>query len=147
MDPFYVVLNRKATFATPGVDNEPDTYRVDLDRPLRLDEGQWLVALCEIYFVSKRNTRTSLWVYSNVCEMTFVGEGETPFLRYLFLNRRNTSTHVTYENPYYIATRKAVFDNIEITIKDDAGNSVALRQEYPVVCVLHFKPLRSPYFT
>lgn len=61
------------------INNKPYDFHVHLPRPLTLN-GQWSVSLLETYLPSSEYA-TDVYIYSNLCEDTIVGDKELPLLR------------------------------------------------------------------
>ena len=83
----------------------------------------------------------SLYVYSNVCEYSLVGDTQVPLLRSVPLKSSTKFGDVestVFMNPMYIPVNKTFIDNIEIDIRDDAGEEIPFEEGRTVV-VLHFR--------
>lgn len=80
-------------------DNRPFDFRIKLNRQIQL-EGYWVMAMTEISSV-ERGSQKELYVYSDICQDTFIGDTEQPLLRRITFNNKD-SNNIIFENPYYI---------------------------------------------
>jgi hypothetical protein len=79
--------------------NISHNFFVKLNRALQFD-GYWVVALTEIG-TSERAQKDQLFVYSDICQDSFVGSSEQPLLRRIFYEDVNDkilymSIHITF---------------------------------------------------
>lgn len=99
-------------------DNKPYDFRVHLPRPLTL-LGDWTISLTEFSLKLQKavppSVRPELYVCSNLCDDTVVGETELPLLRRVFAKRY---TNIIYEVPYEVPLRIGRFGDVHIYIRD-----------------------------
>jgi hypothetical protein len=94
-------------------DNKPYDFYVHLPRPLTL-MGYWTVSLLSLEVCMFSNKRADLYVYTNLCENTIVGDKELPLLRRVYLKR--SSRNEIYTHPYEVPTRLGQVQDVHIYI-------------------------------
>lgn len=113
--------------------NTAYNFTVQLDRQIDL-EGYWMVGLTEISLKYKDSSKhiEDIYVYSNVCEESFVGSSEKTLLRKVYIKKDTTEqytvskqkhfkTDLIFGVPYYVPVRLARLNQIHIYITDDTG--------------------------
>lgn len=99
-------------------DNTPHDFRVHLPRPLTLT-GYWSVSLTEFTLklakAIPQDKGSDLYVCSDLCEDTVVGERELPLLRRVYTRK---SSNITYKIPYEVPLRLGHFGDVHIYIRD-----------------------------
>ena len=110
---------------------------VKLNRALQFD-GYWVVALTEIG-TSERAQKDELFVYSDICQDSFVGSSEQPLLRRIFYEDVNDK-NIIYVNPYYVPVNLKDIQQIHIYIKDENGNDASFFKK-KVTVALHLKKI------
>jgi hypothetical protein len=88
------------------------------------------------------NKRKDVYIYSNLCEDTIVGDKELPLIRRVYLKRSSPNEIFIY--PYEVATRLGeVRDvHIHVYIKDETGQEASfLREETNVTLKLKWKSI------
>ena len=82
-----------------------------------------------------------MYIYTDLCEHTRVGNVEVPLLRAIPLQDVNYGAvkSYTFTNPIYVPLAKRQFDTIEVEMRDDAGDLLPL-DEGKTVLVLHIRP-------
>lgn len=95
----------------PG--NTPYDFKVHLPKPLYF-QGHWTVSLLEFSLLSG-NTKPELYVCSNLCQDSIVGERELPLLRRVFLEKTGNNI---YNNPYEVPLRLGEIQDVRVYIKD-----------------------------
>ena len=117
--------------------NKPYDFHVHLPRPLTLT-GYWTVSLLEICMFS--NKRKDVYIYSNLCEDTIVGDKELPLLRRVYLKRSSPNEIFIY--PYEVPTRLGQVHDVHVYIKDETGQEASfLREETTVTLELKWKSI------
>lgn len=82
---------------------------------------------------------TSLYVYSPIVTSQFVGVTLAPLLRVVSITGKFGETvNVRYDNIYYLPLAQSRFDQLEVYIRDDAGNYIPFNTGR-VTVVLHFR--------
>lgn len=119
--------------------NQPHSFRVHLPRPLNL-QGVWTVSLLEFSHApgkSKQQGFPEVFVCSNICEDTIVGDMELPLLRRIYLNKEN----IIYQSPSEVPIKVGQFQDVHVYIRD-AKNSPAsvLSGEVTVTLLLRKLP-------
>lgn len=118
-------------------DNKPYDFYVHLPRPLTLT-GFWTVSLLEVCMFN--NKRTDLYIYTNLCEDTIVGDKELPLLRRVYSKRSSPNEIFTY--PYEVPTRLGQVHDVHIYIKDATGQEASfLRGDTSVILELKWKSI------
>ncbi|CAC5394022.1 unnamed protein product [Mytilus coruscus] len=123
---------------------------VQLDRLINL-EAYWVVALTEIDITYKNSSKyiDDVYVYSNICEKSFVGSYEKPLLRKVHISKEATDAHVIqkikhywtnviFNSPYYVPVRLGQVNQVHIYLKDDKGQPCSVINLEACV-TLHFK--------
>ena len=96
--------------------NQPDSFRVHLPQPLDL-KGVWTVSLLEFSIdtgQTKQQGTLEIFVCSDICEDTIVGEREISLLRRVYLDKQN----IIYQNPYEVPIKLGQFQDVHVYIKD-----------------------------
>lgn len=118
--------------------NKPYDSHVHLPRPLTLN-GQWSVSLLETCLPSTES-ETDVYIYSNLCEDTIVGDKELPLLRRVYLKR--SSENQIFKCPYEVSTRLGQVLDVHIYIKDADGQDASfLQRNTSVTLLLKWKSL------
>ena len=100
--------------------NTPHDFRIKLNRALQFD-GYWVVALTEIKISEDDQKDVELFVYSDICQDSFVGSSEQSLLRRISLEDVN-GKNIIYVHPYYNPVKLRDVQQIHIYIKDENGN-------------------------
>ena len=96
--------------------NQPDSFRVHLPKPLILN-GVWTVSLLEFSLdpgQTKQRGLPEIFVCSDICEDTIVGEREMPLSRRVYLDKQN----IIYQYPYEVPIKLGQFQDVHVYIKD-----------------------------
>ena len=96
--------------------NQPDSFRVHLPKPLILN-GVWTVSLLEFSLDPGQTEQRGLpeiFVCSDICEDTIVGEREMPLIRRVYLDKQN----IIYQYPYEVPIKLGQFQDVHVYIKD-----------------------------
>ena len=96
--------------------NQPDSFRVHLPKPLILN-GVWTVSLLEFSLdpgQTKQRGLPEIFVCSDICEDTIVGEREMPLIRRVYLDKQN----IIYQYPYEVPIKLGQFQDVHVYIKD-----------------------------
>lgn len=130
--------------------NTAHDFTVQLDRQINL-EAYWVVALTEIDITYKSSSKfiDDVYVYSNICEESFVGSTEKPLLRKVHISKDATEMYVTkktkhfrtnfiFNTPYYVPVRLGQVNQIHIYINDGKGRPCSFINLEACV-TLHFK--------
>jgi len=108
MNDFYVMLNSRHSSNT-YFRNRPSSFKVKLNKKLRLEGGGLKVALCQY----KSNIPPGFFVCSNICTSTIVGESQYNVLRHVSHSGENDY------RPLYIPVSLGVVDYIHIYLIDE----------------------------
>lgn len=114
------------------INNKLYDFHVHLPRPFTLN-GQWSVSLLETYLPSSESA-TDVYIYSNLCEDTIVGDKELPLLRRVYLKRSSEDQISKY--PYEVSTRLGQVHDVHIYIKDTDGLEASFLQKHTSVTLL-----------
>ena len=96
--------------------NQPYNFRVHLPKPLILN-GVWTVSLLEFSLdpgQTKQRGLPEIFVCSDICEDTIVGEREMPLIRRVYLDKQN----IIYQYPYEVPIKLGQFQDVHVYIKD-----------------------------
>ena len=119
--------------------NSSYNFFVKLNRTLQFD-GYWVVGLTEISISEQSKKDEIIYVYSDICQNSFVGSSEQPLLRRVFYEDINDNRNIIYTNPYYIPVQLKDVQQIHIYIKDENGNDASFLKK-KVTVSLHFKKI------
>lgn len=92
--------------------NTPYGFYVHIQRPLTLT-GYWSVSLLDTCLFSNK-AKTEVYIYTNLCEDTIVGDRELPLLRRIYLKRSAPNEIFIY--PYEVPTRLGQVHDVHIYI-------------------------------
>ena len=82
---------------------------------------------------------TSLFVYSDICQYSLIGDASAPLLRIVQVkNDDERMVTKTFPHVYYTCVSKRNFDTVEIYIRDDTGVQIPFAYGKLVV-TLHFR--------
>jgi hypothetical protein len=117
-------------------DNQPYAFSVHLPRPLTLN-GHWTISLLETCLPSGKKKNTEVFIYTNLCEDTIVGNKEVPLLRRVYLDG---SPNKIFTLPYEVPIRLGQVHDVQIYIKDATGQKASFLQgEVSVTLQLKYK--------
>ncbi len=106
-----------------------------MDPPLFL-YGDWTCALFDIQYGAPVQDTLNLWIYSNLCKESVVGDAKKPLLRRV---HRETGTLVNKTlDLLYAPVRKRSYTTIRMYIRGDQDEVLSFAEEL-VSCTLHFK--------
>ena len=108
-------------------DNKPYAFSIQLPRPLTL-KGYWSVALLETFLPSRNKHSDEVYIYTNLCEDTIVGNRELPLLRKVHLEAEESSNKV-FTFPYEVPVRLGQVHDVHVYIKDTKGLEARFLQE------------------
>ena len=100
--------------------NQPYNFRVHLPKPLNLN-GVWTVSLLEFSLdpgQTKQQGLPEVFLCSNICEDTIVGDKELPLIRRVYLEKEN----IIYQCPYEVPIKLGQFQDIHMYIRDAKGS-------------------------
>lgn len=113
--------------------NTACNFTIQLDRQIDLT-GYWMVGLTEISITYKDTSKhiEDIYVYSNICEESFVGSSEKPLLRKVYIKKETTEqytvnkqkhykTNLIFGVPYFVPVRLGRLNQIHIYITDEIG--------------------------
>ena len=86
----------------------------------------------------------TLWVYSDIVGHRIVADQSLPLLRILaveYEGKGDPYKNHAFENIHYLPVRQALFQSIEIDIRDSQGKPVPFERGQ-VIATLHFRPRR-----
>ena len=89
------------------------------------------------------NQSTSMYVYCDLIRHRAVGNVLAPLLRVVPLTYPSKQrNHIIYDQPHYIPLQRKQFDNIEILLSTDKGESNVFSQGDTVI-TLHIRPRKQ----
>ena len=124
MNDFYIILN--SNHSSEIFENTSTNFKVRLNRPLRLEEG-WKVALCQY----NSTVPPHLYICSNICNSTIVGQKQLNILRYINNKEKNLI-------PYYVAVTQHFIDSIHIYMLNATTEQKLEAYEGSTYVTLHF---------
>lgn len=131
---FYLVVNSdKSLEYFPN--NKPSSFSVHLNKLFQFKEN-WLVALSEISTIQNFNDFTQFYVYSNICQGSYIDGELVPLLRQVIFDVGDNTK--TFERPYYVPVCKQAFTSISFYINDSKQHLSSVLNK-PVTVTLHFK--------
>ena len=90
--------------------NTPHDFMVHLPKPLYLHEGHWTVSLLELN-LSVATTQPKLYVCSNLCQNSIVGDRVLPLLRLVNLVK---AENIICIYPYQVSLRLGEFQDVRV---------------------------------
>ena len=139
----YILLRSTDSKEKYYPENQPFDFFVNLNKPLHLDEGHWLVGLTEITvlnWTSKRTDCIDVYICSSVCDASYVGDSELPVLRQISLQGDKKIRTFVFPQCHYIPVKGKDIQTIRMYIKDRNNESASFITG-PVIVTLHLKPL------
>ena len=124
MNDFYIILN--SNHSSEIFQNTPVNFKVRLNRPLRLEAG-WKVALCQY----RSTVAPHIYVCSNICNSTIVGQKQLNILRYVPDKEKNLDR-------YYVTVAQNFIDSIQIYILNASTEQKLEMTEGATFITLHF---------
>ena len=125
-------------------ENKSNDFKVHLNNPLHLKEGQWLVGLSEITILNWSSKKTAdifdVYIYSSLCENSPVSDSELPLLRHIVLQGNKKERRFVFPTCHYIPVKVRDIQDIHLYIKDRKGEPASFITG-PVIVTLHLKPL------
>ena len=86
---------------------------------------------------------TSMWVYTDIIELSAVGDIQAPFLGYVSIQSKfDEMGYWNFNPPYYIKVKEHSVSNITIKICTETGENFPI-VDGKVTCSLHFR--RRPF--
>ena len=79
------------------------------------------------HFIRFRDFPSTLYVYTDIIDYQYVGDGYNQLLRNVFVKNTTEPQQITYSTPHYVPLLKNVLDSVQITIKDSSGELVAFK--------------------
>ncbi len=118
-------------------ENKPSNFKVRLQSPL-IVENNWLVGLTELQVHSDKVS--NIYIYSNICTSSFVGERKLPLLR-------RTAVHEGWINSqfghiYYIPVKQEQIEVIQLYINDENDKEAAFLT-HTLYATLHI--IKAPF--
>lgn len=118
--------------------NQAFNFRVKLNRTIQL-EGYWVVALTEFTVTEQDYVEKPLFIFSDICQNSFIGNNEQPLLRRVYLDTKMNGRNIIFNNPYYIPVRTGgSMEHIHVYITDEKGEDASFLK-HTVTATLHFK--------
>ena len=105
-------------------DNKPYDFTVELNETVNL-KGLWEIVLCDINL--NTNLTESVYVYSDICDQSYVLNSSEPVIRLIFPSASSTS--YSFTNRYYLPIKQKVLTRIRVYIRDNEMNSVSSLSE------------------
>ena len=102
---FGQILGLDSTIIEKPIENEQHTFKFNVDL---------------------HRSFSSLFIYSDIADSTFVGDVVAPILRIVSFNPVTESVHAhkKFKNLHFIPVSKSVIDQVYIRIKTDTGSNV-----------------------
>ena len=78
------------------------------------------------YHITLHRSFSSLFIYSDIADFTFVCDIVAPILRFVPFNPVTEFVHVhkEFRNLHYLPVSKSVIDQVHISIKTETGSNV-----------------------
>jgi len=86
---------------------------------------------------SNRGQTKEFFVYSDICQDSFIGASERPLLRRVFYEDTDQN-NIVYDNPYYVPIKFREIQQIYVYISDCNGQDASFLKD-KVTVTLHFK--------
>ena len=113
--------------------NNVNTFTVKLPEVLKLD-GQWEVSLCELFYPAN-NAVKNLFISSNLCIDTIIGDQKRPLLRMV---RTKKSGYAEFGQRYYIPVSSDTIDRVTIYINTENETEIPFSSG-TFRCTLHIR--------
>jgi hypothetical protein len=124
-----LVLRSDSHNVYPG--NTPYDFKVHLPKPLYF-QGHRTVSLSEFSLLSG-NTGGELYVRSNLCQDSIVGERELHLLQPVILEKVG---NIIYSNPYEVPLRMGEFQDVRVYIRDSSDQAASFLNGVVTVTLL-----------
>lgn len=118
------------------IGNTPYDFLVHLPKPLYL-QGHWTVSLLE-FNLSTTSTQPELYVCSNLCQDSIVGDRELPLLRLVNCKK---SGNIIYNYPYEVPLRLGELQDVRVYIRDVNNQPASFLKGITTVTILLKKRL------
>lgn len=143
---FYVIV-RNSDSVSYFPSNASHRFQVALNSPLTFNPGEWSVALCELYCSSVDRSEDNIheiYVSTNICQTSLVGDSELRLLRRVTVNPKRNSIPVdsTFSQPFYMPVSVSECRTILVEITNVNGEPASFLNGR-VTATLHFK--RRPF--
>ncbi len=128
-------------------DNKPSHFRIHLKSPLKI-EGLWLVAITDIYArlrisgTDRTHWYKHLYISSDMCTESIVGDKYSPLLRAIFPTSAGRWMR-SFALPQFVALRVKELSEVDILITDENDLPASFLTD-PVTLTLHFR--RCPFY-
>jgi len=118
--------------------NRPHCFNIQLPERVNLT-GTWTVALAEVDYPCIFNGKTPWWIIFEVtlCDASIVGNKKMSVLRRLPVENLKVN-RLSFNPMFHVPIRQQEFDNIQVYIRDPAGNQVSFAEGF-LTCTLQFK--------
>lgn len=88
-----------------------------------------------------RNFQHTMFVYTNIIEYQYVGDGFKQLLSTIFVQKQDDPQRIVYDTPHYVPLIRNQIDSIQITIKDSSDGLIKFVSGVEkVILKLHFRP-------
>lgn len=111
--------------------NTPHDFMVHLPKPLYL-QGHWTISLLE-FILSVATPQPELYVCSNLCQDSIVGDRELPLLRLVNLKK---AENIIYNYPYQVPLRLGEFQDVRVYIRDASNQPASFLKGVTTVTLL-----------
>lgn len=113
-------------------DNKPYSFKIKLRQNIELS-GLWKIGLAEINLCEENKKEDTLFIYSNICEASFINGVNASLLRRVVVNN---NSNTIFTSCYYIPVIKSEINEIEFKLEDEQGTP-AKHIKNPVTIVVH----------
>ena len=118
--------------------NTPHDFMVHLPKPKPKHlQGHWTISLLE-FNLSVATPQPELYVCSNLCQDSIVGDRELPLLRLMNLKK---AENIIYNYPYQVPLRLGEFQDVRVYIRDASNQPASFLKGVTTVTLLLKKSL------
>lgn len=112
------------------------SFTVNLPFPLDLT-GKWKCCLYEVYVHFPKLDSPSIYILSDFCETSLVGEkNQLPILRKVYFSPNKR--YYSYSHPLYIPLKQTHISNFSLSFLDSNLHQILFSDDFLIECTIHF---------
>lgn len=120
--------------------NRPSDFTVELPHTLHL-LGRWECALTAIQSSKSQSDRSCglvVYICSDLCEESYVGNKQIPILRSIAVAQEDDRLNTDFARPYYMLIKRDQVKRIHIFVISASGGRLTFLDEH-LTCTLHLR--------
>jgi hypothetical protein len=137
---YYLYLKSNDSKNVPQ--NTPGDFTIELPRTLHLS-SEWECSLKEVISSSRTNT---VYVCSDLCVESFACGTAYPILRVIHNKSKQTSTTLTFIDPYYVTVNKPRLDRLRIFIRGSELTPTTTKSDIVLLYASSKKSIAMTYY-